>query len=135
MNPLVKNSLAVLWGILCGGAVNYGVISLGAFLVASLENVALDSVNGINSNINLYSSTYFMIPLLGHGIGTLVGACVTAKTAQTNKSKLAIVIGLIFLYGGITLSSQTTAPIWFSLVDLTMAYIPMAWLGNRLSKA
>ncbi len=46
--------------------------------------------------------------------------------------KLAFVIGAFFLMGGIANAFILPAPAWFLVVDVTGAYLPMAWLGNRL---
>lgn len=43
----------------------------------------------------------FVFPLVGHALGTLVGAFVTAFLAKTRQMRLAMAIGIAFLIGGI----------------------------------
>ena len=45
---------------------------------------------------------------------------------------VALVIGAVFLAGGIAASRMIPAPAWFVTLDLLGAYVPMAWLGARL---
>jgi hypothetical protein len=65
----------------------------------------------------------------------LVGAFLTAKIAGTNNFKLAMVIGVWFLIGGITMIYMVGGPLWFQATDVLLAYIPMAWLGAKLAGA
>ena len=43
-----------------------------------------------------------------------------------------LVVGLMFLAGGIGAATMIPAPIWFIVLDLVVAYLPMAWLGGTL---
>jgi hypothetical protein len=45
----------------------------------------------------------------------------------------AYVVGGLFLLGGIANVAMLPAPIWFSAVDLVLAYLPAAWLGQTLA--
>ena len=74
-------------------------------------------------------------PFLAHALGTLVGAYVCARLARTHKRGLALGIGALFLLGGIMVAIQLPAPLWFEIVDILFAYLPMALLGVYLAKA
>jgi hypothetical protein len=42
--------------------------------------------------------------------------------------------GVLFLIAGISMVIMLPeTPIWFVLVDLIVAYIPMAYLGNKIA--
>jgi len=41
---------------------------------------------------------------------------------------------MLFLLGGIMMVVSVGGPIWFIMMDLTLAYLPMAWLGYRIGK-
>jgi hypothetical protein len=45
---------------------------------------------------------------------------------------MALVIGLLFLLGGIASVFMLPSPVWFTAVDLILAYIPMAFLAGKL---
>jgi len=80
----------------------------------------------------LFEPKPFIFPFLAHALGTFVGAFVAARLAANNKMRLAIGIGFLFLVGGITNALMLPAPAWFIILDLLIAYIPMAWLGGKL---
>ena len=77
---------------------------------------------------------HFLFPFLAHALGTLVGAFVAAKISPNYGLQLAIGVGLLFLAGGITNIYLLPSPLWFTIVDLAVAYIPMAYFGWLLSK-
>ena len=41
-------------------------------------------------------------------------------------------IGVFFLIGGTMSVFMLPAPVWFEILDLSLAYIPMGWLGGKL---
>ncbi len=75
-----------------------------------------------------------MFPFLAHAIGTLVGAFIAALIAVNHKMKFALAIGIFFLIGGIINVMMLPSPIWFAILDIVGAYIPMAWIGGNLLK-
>ena len=46
---------------------------------------------------------------------------------------LSISVGVFFLLGGISMVFIMPAPLWFIIVDISIAYIPMGWLGWKLT--
>jgi len=46
---------------------------------------------------------------------------------------LAWVVGALGLAGGIAAARMIPAPTWFVVLDLVVAYLPMAWLGGLLA--
>ncbi len=134
MHPLLRNSLAVVVGILLGSLVNMGLILLGGKLLPPPPGVDVNDVTSINAHIGEYGFMQLLAPFLAHAIGTLAGAFITARTAASWKLPLALVIGAIFLFGGImAVRMIPNSPLWFSALDLGAAYLPMAWLGHRLA--
>ena len=76
---------------------------------------------------------HFVMPFLAHALGTLVGAFVCALIAAGNKMRLALLIGAIFLVGGIMNVYMLPSPKWFAVLDIVVAYLPMAWLGGNMA--
>ena len=134
MNPIVKNILAVLAGIAVGWAVNMGLIMLSPSIIPPPEGVDVQSLESINANMHLYKPIHFIMPFLAHALGALFGAFVAAKIAATHNMKFALGIGTLFLIGGIWAVTIFKAPMWFNVLDLVAAYIPMGWLGGKLAK-
>ena len=133
MNKIVRNVLAVITGIILGSVVNMGIIMLQGYFIALPEGVDVTNPESLQSSMHLFEPKHFIFPFLAHAIGTLVGAHLSARIAASHKMYFALGIGIFFLIGGISMVFMMPAPIWFIVVDLSLAYIPMSWLGWRLS--
>lgn len=133
MNPIVKNIIAVIVGVFAGGALNMGIVMISGSVIAPPEGVDVTTSEGLQAGIHLFEPKHFLMPFLAHALGTLLGAFVTAKIAATHKMKFAIGIGCWYLLGGIMMVMMLPSPMWFTLVDLGLAYIPMAYLAGKLA--
>ncbi len=134
MHPILRNILAVIAGIVVGGFVNMGLIILGGKLFPPPTGVDVNDIASINAHIGEYSTLQLLAPFLAHALGVLVGAFLTAKIAASRHMALALVVGAFFLLGGImAVRMIPNAPMWFNVLDLVVAYIPMAWLGAKLA--
>ena len=134
MNPIVKNVLAVISGIVVGSLVNMGLINIGPLMVALPEGADISTMENLRDSMYLFTPVNFLFPFLAHALGTLSGAFVTAKVAASHQVKLAIGIGVFFLIGGVTMVSMLGGPMWFNVSDLLLAYIPMGYLGGILAR-
>jgi hypothetical protein len=134
MNPILRNILAVLAGAFTGGVVNFGIIMLSGSVIPLPEGVDPTSVESLKANIHLFETKHFIMPFLAHAIGTLVGAFAAAKIAGTHKMRAALIVGVLFLIGGIMNVAALPAPMWFNITDIALAYIPMGWLGGAFAK-
>lgn len=97
------------------------------------EGVNVTDLESIKASVHLYEAKHWVLPLLAHAIGTLVGAYIVTKFAATHHKKLALGVGVLFLIGGIMNIASLQPPIWFCVIDLIFAYIPMALLGYKLA--
>lgn len=134
MNPVLRNILAVLAGIVVGSVVNMAIIMFGGSLVPLPEGVDPTSMESLKESMHLFKPINFLMPFLAHALGTLVGAFITVKFAANRHYLLAMIIGVFFLAGGIMSIMSLPAPMWFNAVDLLLAYLPMAWLGWKLGR-
>jgi hypothetical protein len=133
MNPILKNILAVVVGVIAGGFVNGMLISFSSSVIALPEGVDPNQMESVVENMHRFEAKHFLMPFLAHAIGTLVGAYLAALIAASHKSKFGYAIGGLFLVGGIINVVLLPAPLWFSAVDLVFAYLPMAYLGIRIA--
>lgn len=133
MGVIVRNVLAVLAGIGIGSVVNMGLVMAGPALIPSPGGADVTTVEGLRASIHLFEPKHFLFPFLAHAIGTLVGAFVAARFGVGHPRRLAMVVGLVFLAGGIANVLMLPSPLWFTVLDLAGAYIPMAHLGARLA--
>lgn len=133
MNPIVRNIIAIIVGLLVGGAVNMGIVTFSPALVPYPPGTDLSTPEGVAAAIPLFKPINFLMPFLAHALGTFVGALVTALIAATRKMRLALVIGIVNLIGGISAVYMIPAPMWFNVLDLVVAYLPMAFIAGWLA--
>lgn len=131
MKPLTRNILAVVAGWLIGSIINMSLVSIG-HSVFPIPGIDPEDMEKLASVIGTLEFKFFIFPFLAHALGTFAGAVTASYTAANNRMKFALVIGVIFLIGGIVASFMLPAPVWFIILDLLFAYIPMAWLAGKL---
>ena len=131
MHPFLKSGLAVLAGIFVGGIANFGIIILSSSIIPPPDGVDVSNIESIKANIHLYKPIHFLFPFLAHSLGTFSGAVLAIKISK--QTKIAYMVALVFLYGGISMVTQVPSPMWFTVLDLGLAYIPMAWLATKIS--
>jgi hypothetical protein len=135
MNPALKNILAVVAGIVVGSIVNMGLILVSGSVIPPPEGADVTTMEGLKESMHLFEARHFIFPFLAHALGTLAGAFVAAKLAASHQQYFALGIGAFFLLGGIVNVIGLPAPMWFELLDILAAYIPMGWLGWKLAGA
>lgn len=133
MNPILRNILAVLAGVIVGAAANMGVITLSGSIIPPPEGVNPADMESIKQNMHLFQPIHFLMPFLAHAVGSFVGALVAALIAATHKMKFAIGLGIWTMVGGIMAETMIPSPTWFIVADLGLAYIPTAWLAGRIA--
>ena len=133
MSPVLKNILAVLAGIVVGMIVNMGIVMIGPMLVPLPEGIDPMDPESLKAGMHLLETKHYVTPFIAHALGTLAGAFTASKIAASHGLKLALGIGAFFLLGGIYNVVNLDSPTWFSILDLVVAYIPMAWLGHNLA--
>jgi len=132
MNPIIKNILAVIIGWLVGSAVNMGLIQIGHTLIP-IEGVDTNDMEALAAVMPTLGFEYFIFPFLAHALGTLVGAVIAGWIAASHKMKFSLGIGGLFLIGGIMVNFMLPGPTWFAVIDIVLAYIPMAWIGGKIA--
>ena len=132
MNPKIRNILAVVAGVVFGSLVNMGIIMISGSIIPPPEGVDPTDMESLKQSMHLFGPQHFLMPFLAHAIGTFAGAVIAALIAVKKKIMFAMGIGVVFLVGGIINIFMLPSPLWFTIVDLAGAYIPMAYLAGRL---
>jgi hypothetical protein len=132
MSAILRNILAVFAGLVVGSVVNMAIIAVGPMVIPPPEGVDMADMDKFAENLQLLKPANFIAPWLAHAAGTLVGAFTAAKLAASHKMIFALGIGMFFLLGGIMMVSMFGGPVWFAVLDLVGAYLPMGFLGGTL---
>lgn len=133
MHRVLRLVLAVVAGLVAGSVVNMGLILVSGSVIAPPSGADVTTAEGLKASLHLFEPKHFIFPFLAHGLGTMVGAAVATLLTPGRIAGPAYVIGGLFLLGGIANVAMLPAPLWFSALDLLLAYAPPAWLGYRLA--
>lgn len=134
MPRLLRLVLAIVAGLLAGSALNMGLILLGNSVIPAPGGADTTTTEGLRASIHLFEPRHYLFPFLAHSLGTLLGAYVATRLAPGRPLLAAMIVGLCFLAGGVASVFMIPAAGWFIVLDLVVAYLPMAWLGWRLAQ-
>ena len=134
MKAFLKNLGALFLGVVVGALVNSAIIWLQPYIVPLPEGYDPNDLEQIMVAMKSFHWTHFMMPLFAHALGTLSGAYVAARLAVSRPLVKALGIAVVFLFGGIQMVQLLPSPMWFNVIDLGLAYIPMGYLGYLLAK-
>ena len=132
MNPILRNILAIIAGAVIGSVVNMGLIMISGSIIPLPEGADLTTPEGLKAAIPLFEPKHFIMPFLAHSLGTLVAALIATLIAASHKMIIAMILGFLFLLGGIMMVMDLPSPLWYNVTDLAGAYIPMAFIGWKL---
>ena len=133
MSTVIRSIVAVVLGLVAGSVVNMSLIMVSGKVIPPPPGADVTTMEGLKASLHLFEPRHFLFPFLAHALGTLVGATVAALVAVDRRVVAAYVVGGCFLLGGIINVRMLPAPMWFNVVDLLFAYLPMAWLGSRIA--
>ncbi len=109
------------------------VIAAGHAIMLPPAGFDGNSMEGVASTIHLLKPIDFIVPFLAHALGPFVGVLVAMFIAASGRKTIAIILACLFLAGGIAANVMIPAPMWYRVVDVLFAYVPMTFLGWKLS--
>ena len=132
----LKNVLFVVVGFVLGSVVNMALLAGGSALIPAPQGVDVNDTESIANAIHLFEAKHFVFPFLAHALGTLFGALAAGYLGRKNRAVLVWCVAALFFAGGVATTFMIPAPVTFVVVDLTLAYAPMAllalWVLNNL---
>ena len=133
MLKVLRFVASVILGLIVGSVVNMGLIMIGPMLIPPPPGGDITTMEGLKATMHLFEPQHFIFPFLAHALGTVTGALLARLLAPGKSTVPSYVVGALFLVGGITNVMMLPAPMWFNVVDLVFAYLPAAWLGQKLA--
>jgi len=136
MKSLLCGIFLMLLFLFSGAFVNMGLIIAGMNLIPPPEGVDFSVAESLVKGAHLLEPKHFIFPFLAHALGTFVATFLLVFILKSSSLsvKLSWVIGLLFFLGGLMMVFEIPAPLWFDLLDLSLAYFPMVFLAQRLSR-
>lgn len=131
----MKSILLSILGLFIGAITNGLLVQLGTQLIAGPAGQDLNTEEGLKAAMTLMEPKHFLFPFLAHALGTFVGAFFVSKMKVERALIHSMAIGFAFLAGGVMMVIMLPqTPLWFILLDLIVAYLPMAYLGHKLGQ-
>jgi len=131
MRTILQNTVALAFGLILGSFINMGIIMMSGHIIPPPAGADITTEEGLKASMHLFGIENFIFPFLAHAIGTFVGALFAFWVAKSYRLVFALIIGFVFLLGGTYMVFVLPSPIWFNIIDLVFAYIPMAYLATR----
>lgn len=132
MKIFIQNFIAIITGAVVGSIVNMGIIRISSSVIPPPAGADVTTVEGLKASMHLFTPKNFIMPFLAHALGTLAGALL-ATILGKNKMYCALAVGILFLIGGVANVFMLPSPLWFNLVDIVFAYLPMAYMGFKIA--
>lgn len=135
MPPFLRTLLAFFAGLSLGSLLNMALILVSGKIIPAPIGVDNTTTEGLKAGLHLFEPKHFIFPFLAHALGTFSGAAFAAWIAISHKMGVALAVGVFFFAGGLGSILLLPSPLWFTVIDLTGAYFPMAYLGGKMVKA
>jgi hypothetical protein len=133
MNRIIE-ILILIASILLGGLLNGKIIEIQELFIPLPPGADFSTEEGLKSSMKLLSAKHFIFPFLAHAMGTLLsGTLAVLFLKQSDRLHYFLwIIGGLFFAAGAYMVAILPAPWWFNILDLSLAYFPMAWLSYYL---
>jgi hypothetical protein len=132
MLKFLRMLMSVVLGFVLGSVVNMALVMVSGHVIAPPAGSDVTTMEGLKASLPLFEPRHFLFPFLAHALGTLCGAIAACWMAPGKSAIAAYIVGGLFLLGGIANTLMLPSPVWFTTLDLLLAYLPMAWLGQAL---
>jgi len=132
---ILKRTIVIFISLFSGAMLNGAIINISSKVIAPPKGFDLNTAEGLQAAMLHMGPEHFLFPFLAHALGTLLSAVLITRFLKSQQFVFAMMAGMLFMLGGISMVIMLPGtPIWFILVDLIGAYIPMAYLGYKLVK-
>lgn len=132
MNKYLYYTLWILISLFLGSLANGLIITVGPLIIKYPPSVSFETEASTIHSMKLLRPIHLMIPFVAHAIGTFISTFLMAIYIKKPYMEIAYFMSLLYLIVGIYMVFLIPAPLWFGILDLTLAYIPMGYLGAKL---
>lgn len=130
---MARNVISLMTGIVVSFLVIFSVQMVNYQLFPLPPNVNPQDFEAMTKHAKELPALAHWIVLFSHILGSITGAYVVTKIAESAHVKLAIGLGVFLLIMGVITIFRLPHPMWFTLVDI-LVYVPSAYLGYLLGR-
>jgi hypothetical protein len=125
MNPVLRNALSVIAGLLAGGVVTMVIEMLGMMIYPpppDLEPAELMKQIPVGA---------LLMVELAYASGSVMAGIVVGQLGVAKHPVLAVIVGMVLTAWGIVNLVMLPHPTWFAVLS-TLTFVPLAVHGSRL---
>ena len=131
---ILKRTIVLFLSVFIGAQVNGAILTLGTTLIPAPDGFDLNTMEGLKAAVPFLEAKHYLFPFLAHAIGTLISALLITRFLTSQQLVFSMMAGILFLLGGVSMVIMLPGtPIWFVLLDLIVAYVPMAYLAYKIA--
>lgn len=123
-----------LGGIAVGWTIGAVAETIDGLLHPPPASVDPGNVESYRLFVSRLPASAFVLVLCGHALGSIAAGAVASLIARRTAAWPALAAGAVLLLGGALNVIALPHPPWFIGLDLA-CYVPLAWLGARLTAA
>jgi hypothetical protein len=132
---ILKTTLVIFISLFAGAMLNGALINVSNHIIPPPVGFDLTTEEGLQAAMPYMGPEHFLFPFLAHALGTFLSTLLITRLLKSQQFVFSMMAGILFLLGGVSMVIMLPeTPIWFVLVDLIAAYVPMAYLGNRIAR-
>jgi hypothetical protein len=132
MISALRSASAILMGFITGFVIIAGCVYANSRLFPLPQGIDGEDSAAVNAAMGAMPAKAMILILVGWAIGTIGASFMAARFAGELKSLHGLLMGLIFLAGGIVTMRQIHRPLWFWIVGIAI-FFPAAIIGSSLA--
>lgn len=129
----MKSLIAVVAGVIVGGAVVFLVEALGSSLLSALTGIEPITAQGAAALATVRPTESLLVVVLAYVLGPMSGGYIAARLAPVKRYVHAIAVGAVQLIFGVITLALFPHPEWFWIATLVV-FIPAALAGAGLAR-
>ena len=116
-----------------GGLANFSLVELGYLVVPAPEGFNMHDEKQFMMAVSHFQPIHYLFPFLAHFMGSFVASFLATKALGTKSAW--VLPSSLFLIGGMMMMIQLVhSPMWFNILDLSLAYFPAGYAGYLLAR-
>ena len=127
---MLRNIGAVIAGLIVGMALNMALIMVNLIPFPMPEGVSMQDQEAFSAWASTLPDTAFILPMVAHLAQAFFGGWVAARLGASAPLRLAMIIGVGSLLGGIYNAMSLEIPTWM-WIEMPF-YLVFAWMAGNI---
>ena len=127
---MLRNVGAVFAGLIVGMALNMAIIMANLIPFPMPEGLSMQDQEGFSAGAKTLPATAFILPMVAHLAQAFFGGWVAARLGASAPMRLAMIIGVGSLLGGIYNAMSLEIPTWM-WIEMPF-YLGFAWVAGNI---